>query len=139
MNVGVLRRRGSVPPILRLLLLVLVPLTVALAGCASSTKHHPATAGAAAPGTSTVQFRAYTPDGKLSVPAGPLVRGQCWTTSIAAPSTPASRCFEGNKILDPCFAPAHATPPERLACLATPWSHAVMLRVSGKLPPPAGG
>ena len=53
--------------------------------------------------------------------------------------TAAYRCFEGNKILDPCFAPAHPTDPPLLACLDSPWSKALMLHVRGKLPAPADG
>jgi hypothetical protein len=121
------------------LVLLTIALTAVLAGCATAAQDHKATAGAAAPGTATVHFNAYAPGGHLAVPVVSRVRGQCWTNSIAAPSTSAYRCFQGNRILDPCFAPTHlATPPE-LACLAAPWSRAVMLRVTGKLPPPASG
>ena len=140
MDVGEIRGRGPVAPALRFVLLAIVSalaLTVALAGCASSAKHRAATAGAAAPGTTTIHFRAYSAVGELAVPVADVVRGQCWTNSIAAPSTSAYRCFQGNKILDPCFAAAHPTSPVQVACLAAPWSRAVMLQVSGKLPPPA--
>jgi hypothetical protein len=112
---------------------------VALAGCATSAKRHAPTAGAAAPGTATVHFRAYAAGGGLTVPVAHTVHGQCWTTSIAAPSPNAYRCFQGNKILDPCFAPAHPSNPLQVACFAAPWSRAVMLQVSGKLPAPASG
>jgi len=140
MDVGEMRGRGPVAPALRFVLLAIastIALTVALAGCASSARHHAPTAGAAAPGTATVHFHAYSPGGDLTVPVADVVRGQCWTNSIAAPSTSAYRCFQGNKILDPCFAPAHPGSPLQVACLSAPWARAVMLQVSGKLPPPA--
>ena len=143
MSVGDVRRRGSHEPILRILLLVLLPITVALAGCAASSRHGPRAAatpsgrvGAAAPGTSTVMFHPYTADGRLAVASDGVVHGQCWTTSIAAPGATAYRCFQGNKILDPCFAPASRAVPLQLACLATPWSRALLLQVNGNLPTP---
>ena len=138
MDVGDIRGRGTGGPILRWMLLA-IAVTLVLAGCASAAPHRKPTAGAAAPGTTTVHFHAYGTGGELTVPVADVVRGQCWTNSIAAPSTTAYRCFQGNKILDPCFAPAHATVPLQVACLSAPWSKAVMLQVSGKLPPPASG
>jgi len=138
MDVGDIRERGPVGPALRFVLLVAVVI-FALAGCASAAKHHAATAGAAAPGTTTVHFHPYATGGHLTVGVGDVVRGQCWTTSIAAPSPNAYRCFQGNKILDPCFAAPHPANPLQLACLAAPWSRAVMLQVSGRLPAPASG
>ena len=136
MDVGDFRGRGPVAPALRFVLLAL-GLIVLLAGCASTAAHQAPKAGAAAPGTTTVHFRAYAPGGDLTVPVAAVVRGQCWTTSIAAPGIRAYRCFQGNKILDPCFAPAHPSAPLKVACLAAPWARAVMLQVSGKLPAPA--
>jgi hypothetical protein len=133
MYVGDARRRGSVLSILSLILLFV------LAGCASDAKP-PATAGATAPGTATVTFHAFTGTGRLAVPAAARpVQGECWTTSIAAPNATAYRCFQGNKILDPCFAPAHPTTPAQLACLQTPWSRAVVLSVHGRLPAAGDG
>ena len=136
MSVGDLRKRGSGAPILGFLLLVI---TVALAGCASSAAHRKAAVGAGAPGTATVRFQAFTPTGQLAVRVADVVRGQCWTTSIAASNAHAYRCFQGNKILDPCFAPAHPGTSPQLACLATPWSPALMLQVNGTLPAPSTG
>ena len=117
--------------------LALSAVSAVLAGCASTAAHRKAAAGTAAPGTTTVHFRAYSPGDELAVPVADVVRGQCWTTSIAAPSAHAYRCFQGNKILDPCFAPAHAASPVQVACLGAPWSRALMLQVSGKLPAPS--
>jgi hypothetical protein len=134
MNVGDREARGPVHPILGLL----VPITLLLlvvSGCASKAQPQ-ATAAASAPGTASVTFHAFTRSGELSVPVGDVVRGQCWTTSIAAPVAGAYRCFQGDKILDPCFAPAHRTTPVELACMADPWSRALMLQVSGALPEP---
>src|SRR3954468_5233591 len=142
MDVGEIRGRGPVRPALRSMLLAvgfILALTAVLTGCASSAAHRTATAGTAAPGTATVHFRAYAPSGDLTVPVADVVRGQCWTTSIAAPSASAYRCFQGNKILDPCFAPAHPSSPLQVACLAAPWSRALMLQVNGKLPAPSAG
>lgn len=134
MTVGVTRGRGSFRSVLGLVLLA----GLLLAGCASNARPK-ATAGATAPGTASIQFRPYDGAGQLSVKVADVVRGQCWTTSIAAPNARAYRCFQGNKILDPCFAPAHPTNPVQLACLPTPWSRALMLRVNGALPAPSDG
>ena len=139
MSVGDVRQPGSAAPIRRFVLLLLLPLSLALAGCATSAPHAKRAVAAAAPGTTTVRFQAYTPAGRLTVPVQDVARGQCWTTSIAAPTARAYRCFEGNKILDPCFAPAHPTSPVQLACLATPWSRALMLQVTDHLPAPSSG
>lgn len=128
-----MRARGPVGPGLRFVLLG-IALIVALAGCASSAKKPAPTAGAAAPGTATVHFHPYDQAGKLTVAVADDVRGECWTTSIAAPSPNAYRCFQGNKILDPCFATPQPSTPPQVACLAAPWARAVVLRVSGKLP-----
>jgi hypothetical protein len=141
MTVGEMRRRGPLRPVLSFALLAaLVSAVLTLAGCASSSPHPTAAAGATAPGTATVAFHPYTSTGRLTVPADQVVRGQCWTTSIAAPGADAYRCFQGNKILDPCFAPAGSRAPSangapvELACIAAPWSRALILRVNGKLP-----
>ncbi len=132
-------QRGPVRPVLRIgLLLAAVALVVA--GCASKAKTHAAaTAAAGAPGPTNVTFRPFTSGGELAVPVADVVRGECWTTSVAAPVPGAYRCFEGNKILDPCFAPAHPAHPLQVACIAAPWSRALMLTVSGALPKPASG
>lgn len=121
--------------------LLLVLLVGVLAGCASKTHNRPAGAASVAGGTATtsITFRAYNRTGQLAVRVAAEVRGQCWTTSAAVPVAGAYRCFEGNKILDPCFAPAHPATPPVLACMADPWSRALMLRVSGALPQPADG
>lgn len=118
--------------------LLLIAAALVLAGCAAQSKKAQQPVGATVPpGTATVTFRPYTPQGKIAARVEHVARGECWTTSIAAPVPGAYRCFEGNKILDPCFAPAHVTTPLTLACLAAPWSPAVELRVVGALPKPA--
>jgi hypothetical protein len=128
-------------PARRILGFVLLAGAVALtlAACASTTADPRPTAGATAPGTATVAVRVYTASGKPAVPVGASVRGQCWTTSVAAPVPDAYRCFQGDKILDPCFAPARPATPLQVVCLAAPWSRGVLLRVSGSLPEPADG
>jgi hypothetical protein len=133
MSVG---RAGSRGPARAVLCFALLALVAALAACASKSKPK-ATPAAPAPGTTTVAFSAYTPAGALAVKVQDVVRGQCWTASIAAPAADAYRCFQGNKILDPCFAPKHRSSPVQLACVDAPWDRAVMLQVTGRLPAPA--
>lgn len=51
--------------------------------------------------------------------------GSCWTHSLATDRADAWRCFEGNDILDPCFAgKAHAL---TVACAQSPFSGRVVL------------
>lgn len=58
--------------------------------------------------------------------------GHCWTGSIGSQQRNAWRCLHHNLILDPCF--KHKGTP-KLACLRTPWSHAVTrLRLTRRLP-----
>jgi hypothetical protein len=118
--------RGSALPFLAFALLV-------LAGCASSATSNDAGAGPTQH-TASVAFHPYTATGDLAAKVAHVGRGQCWTTSIAAPAPGSYRCFMGNQILDPCFAAAHPRAPIELACFANPWSKAVKLRVSGVLP-----
>lgn len=105
-----------------------------LVGCTShKAEHHPA-------GTVTKNFHAYSADSELAVHVADVSSGNCWTTSIAAPSATAYRCIADNSILDPCFAAAHPSSPLEVACVRDPWSDATVLRVTGALPsqaPPA--
>ena len=79
-------------------------------------------------------FSAYSADGSLTVPVAGHQRGTCFTASIAAPGSSAYRCFAGNRILDPCFAAPGTSHPHTLACVATPWAPATLLRLHGSLP-----
>jgi hypothetical protein len=111
-----------------------------LAGCASAAKTERPAAATVPPGTSIVAFHPYTEQGRPTLPVAETARGECWTTSIAAPVSGAYRCFQGNKILDPCFAPTSRQPgaPAQLACYAAPWDKPTMLHVVGALPTPGG-
>jgi hypothetical protein len=79
-------------------------------------------------------FTAYDAAGRLTVPAAAHRRGHCWSASIAVLSAGAYRCFAGNAILDPCFAPPQTGRPGTVACVADPWSPAVVLRLAKPLP-----
>jgi hypothetical protein len=126
---------------------------VTVAGCASHA--HAAAGGArprpssspsaspsssAAAGTTVRTFAPYAVTGRLVVPPADAMRGNCWTTSIAAPDPHAYRCFAGNAILDPCFAPPTPPHPSEVACFAAPWSAPQTLRLTAPLPtgPPVG-
>jgi hypothetical protein len=114
------------------LILVLLLLGLALAGCAS---HKSTSSGGGAPqGTTISTFSAYSADGSLAVTVADVAAGSCFTGSAAAPAPGAYRCFAGNNILDPCFAPPVTRKPLQIACVAAPWSRAVVLTVSGRLP-----
>lgn len=51
--------------------------------------------------------------------------GSCWTHSLVSDRADAWRCFEGNDILDPCFARAPQT--RVVACSESPFSHRLVL------------
>lgn len=126
---------------------VLRQLAVAAAALVSSacTGHPAGTPTHASPSTTTGStttavvrtFTAYTAGGAVSVPVAARTTGSCWTNSIAVPDPRAYRCLAGNQIMDPCFAPARATAPTTVACVAAPWDPATLLTVTGPLPPPA--
>ena len=110
--------------------LAALALAAVLAGC-SSPSHH-----AAKPPARTVvkTFAAYAANGDLNVQVADVATGTCWTTSIAAPVPGAYRCIAGDRIYDPCFAPAHPVRPIEVACLSAPWADAEVLRLPGALP-----
>jgi Ni,Fe-hydrogenase III small subunit len=60
--------------------------------------------------------------------------GSCWTGSIAVIDSDAWRCMSGNFIYDPCFAPAFSLRPAEVACVSSPWSDVVVLRMTKPLP-----
>jgi hypothetical protein len=123
-----MRIRGSVAPILGFVLFALV-----LAGCAS--RQSPAAGGGSQQqGTKTETVHPYDASGQLSIKVADVARGSCWTMSVAAPAPDAYRCFAGNTILDPCFAPTGQAAPTEVACLAAPWSNAEMLTLTAPLP-----
>ena len=121
---------------------VVVLLALVLTGCASHNqpaRHAASTAQqAGAPGTHsgtvTRTFQAYDPAGNLAVKVSDVATGNCWTTSVAAPVPGAYRCFAGNQILDPCFTPPKTAAPTQIACVANPWSDAVVLTLTSSLP-----
>jgi hypothetical protein len=134
MDVGAHSARGSVRLILGCTLLALV-----LGGCASDRSSPAGGAASSAPHRTVTQtFSAYRADGQLAVMVGDVASGNCWTSSVAAPGTATYRCFAGNKILDPCFAPPRPTTPAEVACVAAPWSDAVVLHLTSPLPKTPG-
>jgi hypothetical protein len=63
---------------------------------------------------------------------GTTARGYCWTDSLATGSKDAYRCFQGNLIHDPCFAPSpHA---RTVACFVDPWHPVTILDLTKPLP-----
>jgi hypothetical protein len=79
-----------------------------------------------AAGTTVVVFRPWA-NGALMSGFTVLRKasGYCFTHSLATDRPDAWRCFEGNDILDPCFArSAHSF---KAACAQTPFSRAVVL------------
>jgi hypothetical protein len=112
-------------------------LAIGLVACASPSSHRTTQAGSAPKGTLIKTFRAYDSAGQLTVAVSHTTVGVCWTSSIAVPIPGAYRCYAGNKILDPCFAPPMQLQPESLACVDDPWSEAILLKVHSPLPPVA--
>ena len=68
------------------------------------------------------------------MPVGAHRRGSCVTTSTAVGGTGVYRCFAGNQILDPCFAPTGTGAPKVLTCYTAPWSPAVQLTLTSTVP-----
>lgn len=130
MDVGVHGGRGSHQLILASVLLAFALVATA---CASHRSARPA-AGGAPRATVDRTFRAYGTDGELTAAVAGVLRGSCWTTSIAAPDAGAFRCIAGNRILDPCFAAPPKPGPREVACFDTPWSRAEVLQLTGGLP-----
>lgn len=84
----------------------------------------------------TAQLAVFTAQGRLAprFHVGARARGYCWESSLAADTPNAYRCFRGNLILDPCFAPsAHA---RTVACFLDPWHPVTLLRLTRRLPRP---
>ena len=90
----------------------------------------------------TVRLAVFTAQGKLSPRFHVAARGRgyCWTASLATQTQNAYRCFEGNAILDPCFASSASA--KRVACFISPWRPVTMLTLTRRLPriapPPPG-
>lgn len=78
--------------------------------------------------TAVRRFAPFRADGRPAVRVARTATGSCFAASAAAPTARAYRCFAGNTILDPCFAPAGAAA-RSLLCVSDPWSAAVRLRV----------
>jgi hypothetical protein len=91
-------------------------------------------AAAAPVATSTRTFAPFDASGAPSMPVGAHRSGSCFTTSTAVGGTGVYRCFAGNQILDPCFAPAGARTPKALTCYTAPWSAAVQLTLTAAVP-----
>ena len=138
---GVGMRQPAARALSAALFVVLTALTAA--SCATSSRSRaggPAPADPPAARTTTHTFVPYRSGGTLTVPVRGHRTGRCWSASIAVPGAHAYRCFAGNAILDPCFAPPHKATPRAVACVADPWSAAVLLRLTKPLPatPPSG-
>lgn len=132
MYVGRRASRGSAGAIPCLALLAALVLT----GCAAHSKQPSgAPARSSSPAATVLKtFTAYDSTGQLVVQVHDVERGNCWTNSVAAPSDPhAYRCFAGDVILDPCFAPPTGKAAQ-VACLAAPWSQAEVLQLTKPLP-----
>jgi hypothetical protein len=119
-----------------------------LAGCsgdASPAQSPPAPTSpvaATSPVSATTASKTFSPYNSAGdqVAATPTkASGSCWTSSIALPSFTTFRCLAGNSILDPCFAPPHATAPKTVACFTDPWSPGVLLTLTSALPKPDPG
>lgn len=131
MDVGI--TSGPARPALRRAVGALL-LAFVLTSCASRTTRAAVSADGEPAGTAVRTFAAYDPSGVLTVPVAGTASGSCFTGSAAAPVAGAYRCFAGNRILDPCFAAKGGVLPTTVACVADPWSHAVVLTLTKALP-----
>jgi hypothetical protein len=85
----------------------------------------------------TNRLPVFTPQGRLSprFHVGARGHGYCWESSLASTAHNAYRCFEGNLIHDPCFAPSPQA--ASVACFLDPWHRVTVLRLTRRLPKPA--
>jgi hypothetical protein len=84
--------------------------------------------------THFVRFRAFTTDGRVTTAVRQAGSGSCFTTSITVPVPRAYRCFERNRILDPCFASPAQAQPDAVVCYADPWSPGARVTLTKPLP-----
>jgi hypothetical protein len=133
-------------PLRASILLIAATLAMAtlLTGCANRAAHAatPARPGGSSSGAATTSSGTHPVAARRTVirdfhPGDGPVRqgtgarpGSCWTGSVAAPVAGAYRCLAGNDILDPCFAAGRSD----ARCYASPWSTAVVLRLTKPLP-----
>jgi hypothetical protein len=111
-----------------------------LGGCGSSHNQPSPPAAAGGPDSSpsspsahtiATTTRIFTPYDRSGAPTAGVVAhrsGSCFAKSITVSTAHAYRCFAANAILDPCFAAPGAK--HVLDCYASPWAHAVELRVA---------
>jgi len=100
---------------------LVLSLAVACAPCATQA------ASTAAAGTTVVKYSANAMTAKR------VVKGNCWTSSIASPRADAYRCMANDEIYDPCFKidPSSAGCPSDLAANA-----GIVIDLTKPLPPP---
>jgi hypothetical protein len=121
---------------------------IALSGCASgpakstpsaakTTRSVTPAAPVRATTTATHVFTAFDPGGAPAAGVAAHRSGTCFTSSITVSARSAYRCFEGNQILDPCFAKSASRAVRTVYCYAKPWAQAVQLTLKAKLPAPA--
>ena len=92
----------------------------------------PGTAAAGAPTKLTI-YAPFTSSGAPSVRVARIIRGHCWTGSLASSRADAWRCMSGNFIYDPCFSSASTT--GIVLCPNGPWSSAAIeIRLIQSLP-----
>jgi hypothetical protein len=119
---------------------VIAAAAVILGGCGSAHDSSPAPAAAGSTVSSSASptvhatvttTRIFTPYDRSGAPTAGVVAhrsGSCFAKSITVATGHAYRCFAANAILDPCFAAPGAH--HVLDCYASPWAHAVELRVA---------
>ena len=67
-----------------------------------------------------------------------ILRGSCWSSSLAAGRDDAWRCMRGNYIFDPCFSSPKAQ--GVVLCVVSPWSKSgVEIVLTKRLPNPYAG
>lgn len=76
--------------------------------------------------TSTIVFSPWSESGlRGGFTVTEKASGSCWTHSLVTDRADAWRCFEGNDILDPCFARAPRS--LTVACAQSPFSNRIVL------------
>ena len=116
-------------------LISLLSIVWALVAQPASATSKPALAGTT---TQTHIYQAFSGSGRPTVRITSILRGSCWSSSLAAGRDDAWRCMSGNYIFDPCFSSPKAQ--GVVLCVVSPWSRSgVEIVLTKRLPNPYAG
>jgi hypothetical protein len=132
---GVVRLTSRARILASVLLISLLSIVWALVAQQASATSKPALARTT---TQTHIYQAFSGSGRPSVRITSILRGSCWSDSLAAGRDDAWRCMSGNYIFDPCFSSPKAQ--GVVLCVVSPWNRSgVEIVLTKRLPNPYAG